>query len=182
MQVTYIATTLRSENVKKKKKKKWKKKLSLHRTTVGTINYQLSTVGTIKTKPVQVLKKPPPLYGRGLIWQTLNSRETALLCGSFSKSNWCACRLKGHGKVMEFFRDNFVATLKFFLAMSGVGITPFIGPSFVYLSIQSYIYIYYYVNKYIASRAWIVLPIRHIVPKNKEVCLWNIAPDGYFLN
>ncbi len=50
--------------------------------------------------------------------QILNSDESTPLCGSFSKSNQHVCRYRGHGilwyghgKVMEFCREDFVATL-----------------------------------------------------------------------
>ena len=53
-----------------------------------------------------------------LFKQILNWNELAPLHSNISKSNWCVCRLRGHGilwygrgKVMEFFRNNFVATL-----------------------------------------------------------------------
>ncbi len=47
-----------------------------------------------------------------------NAHESVLLYDTFSKSNWCVCWFTGygilwcgHGKVMEFCRHNFVATL-----------------------------------------------------------------------
>ncbi len=53
-----------------------------------------------------------------LLWSRRYGYESAPTRGSFSKSNWCVCRWRGHGilwyghgKVMEFCRDNFVATL-----------------------------------------------------------------------